>query len=99
FAGDEFNGLFSQIPGEQKFVQPIRQRRGGAKREYRVAAEENSDRHPLAGFVISTAMPGGDFLELPVHPGGLGVVDLNAIHSEITVAGVRVARDDAWEGD
>jgi len=34
-----------------------------------------------------------------VHAGGLGIVNLDAIHAEIAVAGVRVAGDDARQGD
>ncbi len=44
-------------------------------------------------------MAGGDFLQLPVHAGGLGVVNLDAIHAEVAVAGVGVAGDDAGERD
>jgi hypothetical protein len=34
---------------------------------------------------------GGDFLALPVHAGGLAVVDLHAVHADVALAGARVA--------
>jgi hypothetical protein len=42
---------------------------------------------------------GGDLLALPVHAGGLAVVDLHPIHADVALAGARVAGDDAGEGD
>ena len=42
---------------------------------------------------------GGDLLALPVHSGGLAVVDLHAVHADVALAGFGVAGDDAWEGD
>ena len=42
---------------------------------------------------------GGDFLSLPVRAGGVGVVDLEAVHADISFAGFRVAGDDAGESD
>jgi len=46
-----------------------------------------------------TVMFGGDFLALPVGAGGGGVVDLEAIHSDIPFATVGVTGDDAGESD
>ncbi len=42
---------------------------------------------------------GGDFLPLPVHAGGLAVVDLHAVHADVALAGARVAGVDAGQGD
>ena len=36
-----------------------------------------------------------DLLPLPVHAGGTLVIDLHAVHADITLAGSRIARDDA----
>ena len=44
-------------------------------------------------------MLGGYLLALPVHAGGLAVVDLHAVHAEVALAGFGVARGDAGEGD
>ena len=44
-------------------------------------------------------MLGGYLLPLPVHAGGLAVVDLHAIHSDVALARARVAGDDAGQGD
>ena len=44
-------------------------------------------------------MLGGDLLALPVHSGGLAVVDLHAVHADVALAGFRVAGDDTGEGD
>jgi hypothetical protein len=52
-------------------------------------------------------MFGGNFLALPVHAGGLAVVDLHAIHADVAlpcwvavcVPLARIAGDDTWEGD
>ena len=41
----------------------------------------------------------GYLLALPVHAGGLAVVDLHPIHSDIALAGARVAGDDAGQCD
>jgi hypothetical protein len=51
---------------------------------------------PRAGFAI---VLGGDLLALPVHAGGLAVVDLHAVHADVALAGARVAGDDAGQGD
>ena len=42
---------------------------------------------------------GGVFLALPVHAGGLGVVDLHAVHADVALAGFGITRDDARESD
>ncbi len=42
---------------------------------------------------------GGDFLPLPVHAGGLAVVDLHAVHADVALAGARVAGNDAGQRD
>jgi len=44
-------------------------------------------------------MLGGDFLALPVGAGGFGVVDLEAVHAEISFASFWIARCDAGQGD
>ena len=44
-------------------------------------------------------MLGGDLLPLPVHPGGLAVVDLHPVHSDVALARARVAGDDAGQGN
>ena len=44
-------------------------------------------------------MARADFLELPVHAGGAVVVNLDAIHADVALAGVGVFGDDAGEGD
>ncbi|MDB6018182.1 MAG: hypothetical protein JWR19_2671 [Pedosphaera sp.] len=98
-AFDEFDGFFAEVTGEEKFVEAIGQGRGGAEGVNGVAAEEDGDGHALAGFVIAATVAGGDFLELPVHAGGVVVVNLDAIHAEVAVAGVGVAGDDARESD
>ena len=99
FALHHLDRLAAEIAGEQEFIQPVRQRRGGAKRKHRVAAEEDGHRHPLAGFVVAASVARGDFLQLPMHAGGRVVVNLHAIHAEVAVAGVGVARDDAGQRD
>ena len=48
------------------------------------------------GFTI---VLGGYLLPLPVHAGGLAVVDLHAVHSDVALAGAWVAGDDAGQGD
>ena len=48
------------------------------------------------GFAI---VLGGDLLPLPVHAGGLSVVNLHAVHADVALARARVAGDDAGEGD
>jgi hypothetical protein len=51
-----------------------------------------ADGHALAGFVITSAVARGDFLQLPVHARGAVVVNLDAIHAELRspVSGSRV---------
>ena len=46
-------------------------------------------------------MFGGNFLALPVHAGGLAVVDLHAIHADVALPcrRARVAGDDAGQRD
>ena len=99
FALDEFDGFFAEITGEQKFVEAVGQRRGGGKGEHGIAAEEDGDGHARAGFVVAAAVARADFLELPVHAGGAVVVNLDAIHADVALAGVGVLRDDAGQGD
>ena len=98
-AFDEFDGFFAEITGQQKFVEAVRQRRGGGKGEHRVAADENAHRHARAGFVIAAAVARADLLELPVHAGGAVVVNLDAIHAHVAFAGVGVLGDDARQRD
>ena len=38
-------------------------------------------------------------LALPVHAGGLAVVDLHAVHAHVALAGSGIAGDDAGQGD
>ncbi len=95
----EFDGFFAEITGEQKFVQAVRQRRGRGERKHRIAADENADGHFFAAFVITSSVPRADFLQLPVHSRRLVVVNLDAIHADITFARVRVFRDDAGQCD
>ena len=97
FALDHLHRLAAQIAGEQKLIQPVRHRGGGAERIDRVAAEEDGHRHPLASLVVATAVARGDFLQLPMHAGRLVVINLHPIHAEVAIAGVRVAGDDAWQ--
>ena len=40
-------------------------------------------------------MSGGNFLELPMHAGGLVVKDLHSVHADIARAGVGILRYDA----
>ena len=89
-AFDQFDGFFAQITRQQKFVHAIRQRRRRAKREDRIAAEKNAHRHALAGFVITSPVARGDFLQLPMHARGLVVINLDAIHADIAFAGVGI---------
>ena len=42
---------------------------------------------------------GGYFLALPVHAGGLAVVDLHAVHADVAPAGAGVSGVDAGQGD
>ena len=44
-------------------------------------------------------MARADFLELPVHAGGAVVVNLDAIHADVALAGVGIFGDDAGERD
>ena len=44
-------------------------------------------------------MLGGFLLALPVHAGGLAVVDLHAVHADVALAGWRIAGDDAGQRD
>ena len=44
-------------------------------------------------------MFGAYFLALPVHAGGVVVVDLHAIHADVALAGFGVAGDHAGQGD
>ena len=69
FALHQLDRLAAEIAGEQELIQPVRQRRGGAKGEHRVAAEEDGHRHALAGLIVAAPVPRSDFLQLPVHAG------------------------------
>ena len=96
---DEFDGFLAEITGEEKFVEAVGQRRGCGEREHGIAAEKNGDGHARAGFVVAAAVARADFLELPVHAGGAVIVNLDAIHADVALAGVGVFGDDAREGD
>jgi hypothetical protein len=98
-AFDEFDAFLTEITGEEKFVEAIGQRRGGGEGEHRIAAQENGDGHARAGFIIAAAVARADFLELPVHAGGVVVVNLDAIHADVAFTGVGVARHHTWQGD
>jgi hypothetical protein len=96
---DEFDRFFAEVTGEEEFVEAVRERRGCAESKHGVATDEDGDGHALAGFVIAASVTGGDFLELPVHAGGLGIVNLDAVHADVAIAGVGVLGDDAGESD
>ena len=51
------------------------------------------------GAEAVTQVLGGIFLALPVHAGGLAVVDLHAVHAHVALSGFGVAGDDARERD
>ena len=95
FAFHERHGLAAEVAGQQQFIKSVGQRSGGAKRIYRVAAQKNTDRHPLPFFVITSSMSGGNFLELPMHASGLVVKDLHSVHTDIARAGVGILCYDA----
>ena len=42
---------------------------------------------------------GSYFLSLPVHAGGMLIVNLHAVHSDVALAGLRIARDYAGKSD
>ena len=44
-------------------------------------------------------MARADLLQLPVHAGGAVVVNLDAIHADVALAGVGVFGDDAGQRD
>ena len=98
-AFDEFNGFFAEVTRQQEFVEAVGQWRSGGEGEHRIAAEEDGDGHARAGFVVTAAVARADFLELPVHAGGALVVNLDAIHADVALAGVRVFGDDTGERD
>ena len=52
-----------------------------------------------AGAEAVAELLGGVLLALPVHAGGLLVVDLHAVHADVALAGFGVPGDDAGEGD
>jgi len=60
--------LPAQVTRQEKFIQAVRQRRGGAERKDRVAPEKHRHGHARAGLVIAPAVTRADFLQLPMHP-------------------------------
>ena len=98
-AFDEVDGFAPQVTGHEEFVEAVGQRGGGAEGVDGVAPKDDGDGHARAGLVVAPAMARPDLLQLPVHAGGVVVVDLDAVHADVAFARVRVARDDAWQGD
>ena len=96
---DQGDRFAAEITREQEFIQPVRQRGGGAKREHRVAAQEHRHRHPPAGFVVAPSVPGADLLQLPMHAGGAVIIDLHAVHADVPRAGIRVPRHHSGQRD
>ena len=78
---DQFDGLFAQIPRQQKFIQAIGQRGCGGEGEHGIATEKDGDGHALTGLVITTAMTRSDLLQLPVHTGRPVVINLDPVHA------------------
>jgi len=68
FAFDQFDGFFAEVTGEQEFVESVGQRRGGAKGEDGIAAEEDGHGHALAGLIVAAAMAGGHFCNCQCMP-------------------------------
>ena len=100
FAFHQFDGFLAQVTGEEKFIEAIGQRRGGGEGEASGSPPRKiADGHARAGFVVTAAVARADFLELPVHAGGAVVVNLDAIHADVALAGVGVFGDDAGQGD
>jgi hypothetical protein len=44
-------------------------------------------------------VPGADLVDLPVHAGGRGIVDLDPVHAQIAVARIGILRVDTGQGD
>ena len=88
----QLDRFLAQKPGEENFIQPIRQRRGGGKSISGIATDRDRDRHPFVAFVVTLAVTRSDFVHLPMHAGRAVVVNLHAIHPEVAFAGFRIAR-------
>ena len=96
---DEVDRFLAGKSGEEDLVDAVGKRGRGGQGEGGITTETDGDGHLLAALVVALSVAGSDLMNLPVHPGGLSVVDLDAVHADIPLTGVRVLGVDGRQGD
>ncbi len=96
-AVDHLHRGVAQEAGGHHLVHALGQRERGGEGHRRVGADGHGHLHLLS---LPVAVVGGPVLVgLPVHAGGPAVVDLQAVHAAVGLAGARVAREDQRQRD
>src|SRR5499425_1141518 len=99
-AFDHLDRLFAKEACEDHLVEVVGQRQGRGEIRDRLGADGHGDLHPFgAALLLVTVMRRAVFMNLPMHPGGLFVVNLHSVHPAVALARARVSREDHREGD
>ena len=91
-AFDQRQARAVEEPGEEKFFNARRQRGGGRIREDRFPAEDDRQRHFFVTRFIEAEMPRAVMVHVPVHRAFARTEELNAIHADVSIAGLGVFR-------
>ena len=89
----ELNRPSPQETGKEHLVKVVRERGGGGVGDRRVRPDGHRHRKPLAKPFGHPEVLGPALVEVPVHPGGVAVKDLHAVHAGVSHPGLRVFGD------
>ena len=95
----ERHRLAAQESRKDELVDRWWKRRARRIHRWRISAEGNADRHPLAALRHLTPMRGANFVTLPVHRERALSRLHDAIHTDIADPALRIARDHHRESD
>ena len=95
----EIDRLLTGESGKENLVNAVRERCRSSQSEGRITPEADGDRHLLAALVVALPMAGSDLVDLPMHPGSLTIVDLDAVHADITLPGIGIFCINRRQGD
>ena len=99
FAGDEIEPAAHEEAGEHVFVDAGGKGCGGGVGKDGFAAEGDGEGAFFTAGGPGAEVAGSVVVRVPVHGGGFGAEELDAVHAEVSGAGVGMFGDDLAEGD
>ena len=91
--------LAPEEPGKEDLIDIFRQGRGGRIGHRGVGPDGHRHRQRLAPGLRHPVVLGPALVGVPVHAGGPGVIDLEAVHAHVALPGLRVVGEDHRQGD